>query len=162
MKFEKVIFLDVDGVIATIREFNMTHIAKTYVTKYNIYPFNPKAVKVLNEILEETDATIIISSDWRLHFDPEQLNDIFNINGVNKTPQMGTPDFYKKHKGKELEEIRTIEIKSFLEEHEVDKFVVVDDLDMSEGFGDRFVLCGDSYEGIKKTGIKDRIIKKLK
>jgi hypothetical protein len=74
---------------------------------------------------------------------------------------MVTHNFYKKHKGKQLEEIRTIEIKAFLEEHEVEKYVVVDDLDMSEGFGDNFVLCGDSFEGIKKSGLKEKIIKKL-
>jgi len=161
MKFDKVIFLDIDGVIATTREHNMTHLAKTYVTKYNVYPFNPKAVKVLNEILEETQATIIMSSDWKLYFDLEQLADIFEINGVNQAPKLVTSDFYKKHKGKELEDIRTIEIKAFLEEHQVDNYIVVDDLDMSEGFGDRFFLCGDSFEGIKKTGLKDKIIKRL-
>jgi hypothetical protein len=161
MKFDKVIFLDIDGVVATTREHNMTHMAKTYVHKYNVYPYNPKCVKVLNKILEETQATIIMSSDWKLYFDLDQLADIFKINGIDKAPVMVTHNFYKKHKGKELEDIRTIEIKAFLEEHEVEKYVVVDDLDMSEGFGNKFVLCGNSFEGIKKSGLKEKIIKKL-
>lgn len=161
MKIKKAIFLDIDGVIATVREFNMTHMAETYITKYNIYPYNPGAVKILNEILEITKADIVISSDWRLHYTMEELEDIFFINGVKEPPIIGTPDFYKKHKGKELEEIRTLEIQAFLEEHEVDQYVVVDDLDMSEDFGDRFVLCGDSFEGIKKTGLQNKIIKLL-
>ena len=29
--------------------------------------FDKKAVKVLNEILEETGAEIVVSSDWKLH-----------------------------------------------------------------------------------------------
>jgi hypothetical protein len=161
MKFDKVIFLDIDGVICTIREFNMTHVAKTYLTKYNVYPFNPKCVKVLNEILEETKATIVLSSDWKLYFDLEELADIFSINGVKYAPVIVTPDYYKKDKDKKLEEIRTIEIKDFINEHEINKYVVIDDLDMYNGFNDEFILCGDNYQGIKKTGLKERIIKKL-
>ena len=35
--------------------------------EYRFDNFDQKAVKVLNEILEQTDAEIVVSSDWRLH-----------------------------------------------------------------------------------------------
>ena len=54
--------------------------------------FNTKAVKVLNEILEKTDADIIVSSDWRNNFTLEQLGEIFEWQGVIKKPIGVTPD----------------------------------------------------------------------
>ena len=159
MAYNKVIFLDIDGVIATIYEFNMTRYAKHYLHQYDIYPFNQACVKVLNELLALTKAEIIISSDWRSIFSPEELNDIFKINGVRQTPVAATADLYQKHKDKSLAEIRTIEIQSFLTAHEVTNYVVVDDLDMSEGFGDHFIRCENGREGIKEAGTVNQIIK---
>ena len=35
--------------------------------------FDKKAIKVLNEIIEETGCEIVVSSDWRLHANLEEL-----------------------------------------------------------------------------------------
>jgi hypothetical protein len=161
MEYKKVIFLDIDGVIATIYEFNMTHFAKSYLHQYDVYPFNHKCVEVLNQILALTKAEIIISSDWRSIFSPEELNDIFMINGVKESPAAATPDLNTQLTGKSLEEIRILEIKSFLKDNKVYNYLVVDDLDMSEGFGDNFVRCASSRDGIKETGLINKIIRSL-
>ena len=161
MDFNKAIFLDIDGVIATIHEFNMNRYAPHYLHQYDIYPFNQACVKVLNELLALTKAEIIISSDWRSIFTTEELNDIFKINGVKQIPVEATADFSERFTGKSLEQIRTLEIESFLREHQVANFVVVDDLDMSEGFGDSFIQCLNIKEGIKEAGLINRIIKVL-
>lgn len=39
--------------------------------------FDKKAVKILNQILEETNAEIIVSSDWRFHATLEELGDYY-------------------------------------------------------------------------------------
>jgi hypothetical protein len=35
--------------------------------KYRFDYFDKKAIKVLNQVLEETGAEIVVSSDWRLY-----------------------------------------------------------------------------------------------
>jgi len=50
----KIIFLDIDGVIATLD-----------YTKNGIWDLNPKCQKLLGEILEKTGAKIVLSSSWR-------------------------------------------------------------------------------------------------
>jgi hypothetical protein len=69
----------------------------------------------------------------------------------------------------DLEMTRVIEIKQFLHDHpEVTHWVAIDDLDMGKNgedwkdWGlDNFVLTPSSNEGIKQSGIKDKILKFL-
>lgn len=158
MKYEKIIFLDIDGVISTIREWNMTNLAKTYITKYNIYPFNPKCIITLNEILDEINPSIVMSSDWRNFFNLTELADIFQINGVISSPITTTENLSNIYSNKDLGYIRAKEIQKFLDENKVDKFVVID---MNEYFANNFIHCTSEFEGIKKSGLKDKIIKIL-
>jgi hypothetical protein len=161
MEFNKVIFLDIDVVLATLNEFNMNRFAPLYVHQYNIYPFNKRCVKALNELLKITAAEIILSSDWRTFFSLEEMQDIFKINGVIANPMAATPDLHGQHKAKRLEEIRILEIQSFLKENTVERFVVLDDLDMSEAFGEKFIGCFNSREGIKAPGLLNKVIVSL-
>jgi hypothetical protein len=75
----------------------------------------------------------------------------------------------------DLEQSRSLEIKQYLREHpEITHWVAVDDLNMgipqtNETWGEmemdwgltNFVLTPKSIEGIKQTGIKEKIIKYL-
>ena len=67
-----------------------------------------------------------------------------------------------------LEAKRIVEIKKFITEHpEITHWVSVDDLDMSNSTKNRnlgldnFVLTPRMNEGIKQSGIKDKILKLL-
>jgi len=68
-----------------------------------------------------------------------------------------------------LEQTRVIEIKQYLHDHpEITHWVSIDDLNMGKNgeewkdWGlDNFVLTPSSREGIKQTGIKDKIVKFL-
>jgi hypothetical protein len=70
----------------------------------------------------------------------------------------------------DLEMTRVIEIKQFLYDHpEITHWVAVDDLNMGKNgedwkdWGlDNFVLTPSSDQGIKQSGIKDKILKLLK
>ena len=165
MKIEKALFLDIDGVLATTKQFHQSRNSKTFIKKYDIYPFDKKCVNVLNEILKATNPIIILTSDWKIHYTMVELADIFKINNVCQPPVFTTSNLYKKIKKEipqtSLEDVRITEIKEFLSKHEVDKFVVVDDLDMEHGFKDRFVICDNVQEGIKKNNVKETILKKL-
>mgnify|MGYP000985782043 CR=1 FL=1 len=41
-----------------------------------------EAVKVLNEVLEQTGAELVVSSDWRLHATLEELGEYYLSKGI--------------------------------------------------------------------------------
>lgn len=158
----KIIFLDIDGILALAFGSMKTD------NKWDAYPFDKKAVKVLNKILKETDAEIVLSSDWKHHYSLKQLTEIFlEFNGVIKapidvTPALPTNAMY-------LESGRVAEIKLWLKDNaeklNVTHWVAVDDLEMAEtpikiGLSN-FVWCPKFNEGIKQIGIKEKILKFL-
>lgn len=159
----KIIFLDIDGVLATNKEFGMNR--TKFQTKHPEakelhipYPFNPECVKIFNEILDETNAIIVLSSDWRLHWDLDGLDRIFKFNGVKKSP-IALTNKMKRKLSSELEDDRSFQIKSYVDETLPDTWVAIDDMKLTS-LGDNFVRTKDS-EGLKQTGIKDKIIKIL-
>ena len=195
----KVIFLDNDGVICLSN--NWGERAKKWANfkrdnpeveftdrpvKCRFDDFDDKAVKVLNEILEETGAEIVVSSDWRLHANLEELGEYYESQGIIKKP-FAVTDIFKDIFPKEwnafryraeLELERSMEIGHWLENHpEVTHWVAVDDLNMSPEFLSKyfshseddtknpglsnFVLTPRSREGIKQSGVKEKILKFL-
>lgn len=198
----KVIFLDNDGVICLSGNWGTRHKKqdkwggrKLSMTNseipldYRFDNFDIKAVKVLNKILEQTGAEIVVSSDWRLHANLEELGEYYTSKGIIKKPIGVTEifhhrnwleegrvpddfDWYRTH-GQEQE--RHFEILDWLKSHpEVTHWVAVDDLHMgthveasSYGAHDRdwglknFVWTPRCWEGIKQSGVKQKIIKYL-
>jgi hypothetical protein len=145
--------------------------------------FDKKAVKILNEILEETGAEIVVSSDWRFHATLEELGEYYTSQGIIKKPFAVTgmfKDLFPREWSQlrfraDLELERYMEIQHWIDEHpEITKWVAVDDLNMSVSFlGDRFssadgsekkpgltnfVLTPRVNEGIKQSGIKEKIV----
>jgi hypothetical protein len=140
--------------------------------------FDTKSVKVLNEILEKTGAEIVVSSDWKLHATLEELGEYYELHGISKKPIALTPNISTcKDYGNyiwsprwELEMIRTIEIKQYIHDHpEITHWVSVDDLNMGkigepwkdEWAIDNFVLTPKQNEGIKQSGVKEKILNYL-
>jgi len=198
----KVLFLDNDGVIclsnnwggrskkwAKYRSENPNspdskHDAPVEVRFDN---FDEKAVRVLNEILENTGAEIVVSSDWRFHANLEELGDYYTSQGIIKRPIAVThrtedinPELWRVMRFRaDLELERSIEILDWLEKNpQVTHWVAVDDLDMSIEYLSKhfaakepedegkpgltnFVHTPRSNEGIKQSGVKEKIIKFL-
>jgi len=147
--------------------------------------FDEKAVRILNSILEKTGAEIVVSSDWKRWADVDEMGEYYESQGIIKKPIAFTPDlgectWYTKEvwvwsNRCDLEMSRVIEIKQYLHDHpEVTHWVSVDDLNMSktsthdgyvieQDWGlENFVLTPRSNEGIKQSGIKEKILKFLK
>jgi hypothetical protein len=185
----KVIFLDHDGVICLSSEWGgrykkqkewggrkLSMSNREIPLEYRFDSFNKKAVKVLNEILEETGAEIVVSSDWKLHATLEELGEYYEKQGIIKKPiavttNLGQCTWYNGmtwiwSPRWDLEMTRVIEIKQFLHDHpEVTHWVSIDDLDMGKNgedwkdWGlDNFVLTPLGNEGIKQSGIKDKVL----
>jgi hypothetical protein len=141
--------------------------------------FNQKAVKTLNKILEETGAEIVVSSDWKHHATLEEMGEYYEQQGIIKKPiafttNLGQCNWYNDQvwiwsPRWDLEMTRVIEITQFLHDHpEVTNWVAIDDLDMGKNgedwknWGlDNFVLTPLGNEGIKQSGIKDKVLKFL-
>lgn len=201
----KVIFLDHDGVICLSNNWGSRHkkqkkwgkrkssmSMKDIPIEYRFDNFDKKAIKILNQILEKTRAEIVISSDWRLYANLEELGQYYEIQGIIKKPiditevfhftnwinEEAIPDYnnFPWSRNESLEQQRHFEIKRWLRDHpEVTNWVAVDDLHMgthiqnsSYGPFDRewglenFVWTPYDREGIKQTGIKEKILKYLK
>jgi len=202
----KVIFLDNDGVICLSNNWGSRFKKQNkFFTKDNprkgfgdngpvevrFDNFDKKAIKVLNSIIEETGAEIVVSSDWRFHANLDELGDYYEAQGIANRPIAVTEKFHytnwveegfiKPHgdfpwsRHEDLEQQRHFEIKRWLRDHpEVTHWVAVDDLNMginiNTSYGpterdwglENFVWTPQSGEGIKQSGVKDKIIKFLR
>lgn len=165
---QKIIFLDIDGVLATHIQFmmNRTKFRKKYPEADRLripYPFDKDCVKIFNEIIEETGAEIVLSSDWKHHFNLEEIDEIFKYNGVIKSPFVFTENDVKSFGNITLN--RAWEIDLFIRANDVDNFVVIDDLwvdkYMKFGVEDKRIIRTTDSEGLKQTGIKSKIIDRL-
>ena len=99
----KIIFLDIDGVL------------NNYATLGEGINWEPDLVKILNRIIKETKAEIVLSSTWR---QITQYRDVIKndmkINYIGKTPKL-----WKK---------RGVEIQTWLDENPgVENFIILDD-----------------------------------
>lgn len=193
----KVIFLDHDGVICLSTEWGGRHKKQQKVgrklsqsvlslpTDARFDNFNKKAIKILNEILEETDAEIVVSSDWKRWATVEEMGEYYESQGIKKKPIAFTkrvqdctsynPQTFVWSPRWELEQERSIEINEYLVEHpEITHWVAIDDLNMGipqthDSWGDmvmdwgltNFVLTPKGSEGIKQSGIKEKVLKFL-
>lgn len=154
----KIIFLDIDGVLATSSCYG-----RGKHNKWDAYMFDSKCVAILNFIIQETGAEIILTSDWRNEYSLAEMREIFAHNGVIKGPIGYTPNS-KTYTAMNLEKGRVDEIKMWNNLHNFKKdikWVAIDDLNMSEDFKSNFVHCPNENEGIKRTGIKEKILEAI-
>jgi hypothetical protein len=107
----KVIFLDIDGVLVT------RDCLKTF--KDGFMSFNPNSVAVLNKIVSETGAELVLSSCWRMH-GMKGFNAHAKRQGVIKPVIAFTPR-KDGERGDEIQEwLKTTEAN-------VESFVIIDD-----------------------------------
>ena len=126
----KVLFLDHDGVICLNNNFgtrfkkgksvrNMWE--KPVIDRFD--NFDKKAITVLNDIINQTDCEIVISSDWKRWATVEEMGEYYESQGIVKKPLDFTPN--------------------------LSDVTVPSD----------FVWCPSVYEGIKQSGVKEKLLK---
>jgi hypothetical protein len=186
----KVLFLDNDGVICLYNNWGgrakkwsryrsenpeCSPNLKDAPAEIRFDDFDKKAIKILNEILIDTGAEIVVSSDWKLHATLEELGDYYEAQGIIKKPIAITPNLHEFDAETNdlfmwkrwMERKRILEIERYLKDTpQIKEWVAVDDLNMSPeangGHGlKNFVLTPRSNEGIKQSGIKEKILKLL-
>lgn len=142
----KIIFLDFDGVISTYEKR---------------WTFDMKKLELLKEIVDKTDAKIVVSSSWKLGF--TEVDDFIKC-------------FYNKPRNKDLKNVtifdwfansiyditdnkgpwRGYEIQRWIDKHneEIESYVILDDdSDFNDNQLFNFVQT-DGYEGITSREVK--------
>ena len=144
----KVIFLDIDGVLN-----NYNYAMSVYNKKVEAQGaqgsahsvindcydhFDPVSVQVLNEILEETGAKIVISSAWRIVNTIDELREHFtkqnikNFDIIDVTPSHSKVITNMGRGGEILEWITNNKLP-------LDEFVIIDDSDDMNPYMDKLV-----------------------
>lgn len=158
----KYIFLDIDGVL------NSEHTLDDR-SNSNASIICDQYLENLRNIVEKTDAKLVLSSSWRVYFDKDIDNPI-NIFGITLLHTLSKHNL-KLHaatpfvKGPFSSE-RGLEIKSYIEKHNITNYIVIDDeefsdfkthLDMS-----RFVQTtfGDETTTIETEGLNKNVAEK--
>lgn len=152
--------MDIDGVLATTHQYYTNR--KKWHEMYDCYRFDEKCVVVFNSILNNiNDHVIILSSDWKLRYKIEMMNEIFKWNNVNTVVTDITDNLWgSKFKSiGQLENCRADEILKYVHEHQIENWLVIDDLDLSPWISqEHFVRTPKANEGIKQSGIKNKIL----
>lgn len=124
---EKIIFLDIDGVLnssntfkenKTIKNLYNKCLDRTYMNdlKWLLLDIDFEKLQLLKKIVEVTGAKIVISSSWRnLRLYP-LIEEYLVSKGL---PIIGTTKNIESQRGKE--------IKTYIEENKINDFIVLDD-----------------------------------
>ena len=145
----KVIFLDIDGVLNS----------EDYVYSCREYgiAIDPTRMVLLKQIIDETNAKIVLSTSWREHWEKApnecgkiglQINNIFsqyNLEILDKTPNLRTR--------------REQEIWYWLNKNpQVKNFVVLDDMFLcAEFLNGHFIKTSNRFDGLDEADVEKAI-----
>lgn len=146
----KAIFLDVDGVLNSKDWLENNRVR----TENSV---NPEKVKLLAEIVKNTNATVVLSSTWR--YIPEHpmfmyLTDILGVNGIkihSFTPKLDgdRPKEIKAWIKKQTEEVQFISIEDDFSEEDYRKYGIEDRLVKTSYYGE--------YGGLQRSHVEQAI-----
>ena len=129
----KIIFLDVDGVLNSANDL------------YSIELKNDKHFDLLKELVDKSGAKIVLSSSWRIGFSPATHKSDNVLDTKLKDRGISIYDFTPCMTGE-----RSDEIHEWLKENPVDKFVIIDDEEVS----DPNLVQTDTMVGLQKEDIE--------
>lgn len=154
----KIIFLDIDGVVFPHRNndsynYDLHALPKLLADKFNdasyltidnyllgfvYYDWQPQAIKYLKRLIKKTDAKIVLTSSWR-SFGFELMQKLFKIQGldsylIDMTTKCEDINGAKIDDNNYFCSERKIEINDYLDNHDIDSYVIIDDLDLRKYF----------------------------
>ena len=123
-----IIFLDIDGVLNYLNYFikmknTRVNYNKVFYNNYyyatfliNLLDIDQNKLYLLKEIIRETNSKVVISSSWRNLKIYPLIEDYLIKMGI---PVIGTTPYINSKRG--------LEIKTYLKEHKVDNYIILDD-----------------------------------
>lgn len=131
----KVIFLDVDGVLNSAQD------------GYSIRLRTDSHLKLLQRIVRETGAKIVLSSSWRIGFTPASKNLLARFREYGLELMDCTPELSGACRGDEIRKW----LEEFETEYDVERFAILDDeADMAE-FAETNLIQTDTNAGLQKA-----------
>ena len=145
-KEQKYLFLDIDGVMNSFDDYNMT--GEEFLKKINDISFviSKEQIDLLNEIVEKYNPKIVLSSYWRTRYPIPKVNKIFKENGFKGAVIAKTDEKGEEHKD------RWNQIKRFIDKNNVESYIILDD--DSLGNEAKNHIKTDSYKGMQKEHIE--------
>lgn len=148
---KKILFLDIDGVIATTSHWNLGNEFDLSTGKKVPYLWDMNCCNTLSNILESTDSDVVISSDWRFNFTLDEIKELFKIHKMNPDRVIGTTEKTQPKRMSEwskVELLREREILNWVQKHNPHHWVAIDDLFLSGLPRENFVMVRDERKGL--------------
>ena len=125
----KLIFLDFDGVLAPFRESgSYEYVCQDIVGDKGCLKFEDDCVKALNTLTDKTKSNIVISSSWRYYIpDLPIMKSMCEAQGVTGKVVGMTDSWGNMYNG------RKEEVLGYIDQLEVDSFIIIDDTNFSWG-----------------------------
>lgn len=133
-----VLFLDIDGVLNSTRFFKSPAYRRL---GSHLDDLDPEPCALLNGLLQDTKALVVLSSSWRIFFSTTEISQLLAKRGCHVSFIGVTPRSSDGYRGKE--------IKSWLKENPVvQRFAIVDDSDDMKPYMRRLVRtsCEDGLQ----------------
>ena len=156
----KIVFLDIDGVLnSDLWERTLDDDKRKRLENH----FDPKCVALLNKVLAQTNAKIVLTSTWRLNHSLEQMNDIFRSVGVQADIIDFTPDL--KSQGKHV--VRGNEILKWCQDNEAiigtgflkyTDFIILDDNTDMLLWQSKYFFKTDRFCGLTPSIVRNILI----
>lgn len=116
----RVIFLDFDGVLNSMQYFKARPPTEGTKEWRECHDLDPAGIKIVNDILQQTGAKVVVSSTWRHGRTVERLQELLAARGfqgevIDMTPRIYTPS------------VRGDEIQEWLDLNPCSGYAIIDD-----------------------------------
>jgi len=133
----KIIFIDVDGPLAwaTWGDGKVTISAGS--GDFQIpYPWVKEDCEALQKICNETNAELVVSSDWKMHFSFLQLKQIFLHYGITARVLDITThqNLWNKMSRTSLEHERALQIAKWAKDNKISNWISIDDMRLDQQY----------------------------
>ncbi len=155
----KIIFLDIDGVLNSDL---WDKSSKSKVIDFPENQFDPKLIELFNKITEKTTEKIVLTSTWRLEYDLDFMQNLFNRVGIRAEIIAYTPDLKK---GNDYV-VRGNEILKWCKDNETllgsktldyTDFIIIDDNSDMLHWQSKYFFQTDRLSGLTPTIVKNII-----
>ena len=134
----KVIFIDIDGPLSW-GSWGDGEVKIMEGTKHEFtipYAWDVADCEALGEIIKQTDARLVVSSDWKKHYGFIQLSMIFEHYGIGRWNLLDTTTHFnpKKKMSSSLEWDRACEIETWVKQFKPTNWISIDDMQLNFGY----------------------------
>ena len=135
----KIIFIDIDGPLAwgTWNSGPVTIKGGRHGEFTIPYAWDQEDCDALKQILEESNAKLVLSSDWRFQFSFRQMKDIFEHYGIHSSNLLDMTcqfSLWNKMSRTSLEHERALQIVKWAKDNKISNWIAIDDLGLYHTF----------------------------